>query len=250
VVKGETTVFACFDQVTTHPDGTVTVLDYVREHAERIDMADGSSLQAEQFLERFLFPRSMQSTPLERLSGASSGGSSWCASSRWRPTSSCWTSRQTTWTWTPSGCSRTISASSRAACSWCPTTGAAGSADGLPVRLRRTRGHPGFTGSYADYRDLLTEETPSDARPVGRTDSRNPRERKIELSFRERREFEELEREIAELEGEQKQIEAYFTRTLREAAERERSDRRYREIEGLLEAKLARWEVLAARAGG
>ena len=58
-----------FDQHTEGIDRSKEVLDWIREAAERISLADGSSLSAEQFLERFGFPRSMFREDLSRLSG-------------------------------------------------------------------------------------------------------------------------------------------------------------------------------------
>lgn len=54
-----------------HEDMTETerVIDYVRKEAEWIDMVDGKRLSAAQLLERFLFPASMQWTPIAKLSG-------------------------------------------------------------------------------------------------------------------------------------------------------------------------------------
>ncbi|TFG60727.1 MAG: ABC-F family ATP-binding cassette domain-containing protein, partial [Spirochaetales bacterium] len=69
VTAGVNTSFAYFDQTGRYPDGRQTVLDYMKEHAERIRMEDGSELSAEQFLERFLFTRSMFGLELSRLSG-------------------------------------------------------------------------------------------------------------------------------------------------------------------------------------
>ena len=68
-VKGATTVFGHFDQTGSYIDGKLSVIEYMKEPAERVLLEKGGSVPAEQFLERFLFPRAMQSLPLERLSG-------------------------------------------------------------------------------------------------------------------------------------------------------------------------------------
>jgi ABC transport system ATP-binding/permease protein len=252
VVKGETTVFACFDQVPIHPDGAVTVLEYLREHAERIAMADGSSLQAEQLLERFLFPRAMQSTAIERLSGGELRRLELVRLLALAPNFLLLDEPTNDLDLDTirlledyladfPGCMIVVS-HDRALLDRLT--------DYLFVFDGRG-GIRGFTGSYADYRDLLAEQAAATPPPTAKGDSRDParREKKLELSFRERRELEALEGEIAGLESERAELEALFQRALRDPEERARSDRRYREIEGLLEGKLARWEELASRSG-
>ena len=62
-------MFGHFTQTGTGIDPSLTVLGYVQELAERVPQPGGGSLGAEQFLEKFLFPRSMHGIRLERLSG-------------------------------------------------------------------------------------------------------------------------------------------------------------------------------------
>jgi ATP-binding cassette subfamily F protein uup len=69
VDRGENTVFAYFDQTAAELDMEMTVIGFVESHAELVRMGDGSSLTAEQLLERFLFPRAVQGMKLSRLSG-------------------------------------------------------------------------------------------------------------------------------------------------------------------------------------
>ncbi|HET7839358.1 MAG TPA: ATP-binding cassette domain-containing protein, partial [Rectinemataceae bacterium] len=66
---GENTHFAYFDQTGSAIDGSMELLQYVKEHAERIRMKDGTWLEADQLLERFLFPRPMFELKLSQLSG-------------------------------------------------------------------------------------------------------------------------------------------------------------------------------------
>ena len=69
VVRGENTALAYFDQTGDRVDGTLTAIEYMREHAERVQVEDGSWMSVEQFLERFLFPRDMFVQSLDSLSG-------------------------------------------------------------------------------------------------------------------------------------------------------------------------------------
>jgi ATP-binding cassette subfamily F protein uup len=67
--RGETVAIGYFDQNATDMDAGLTIIDYVRKAAERVRLNDETELTAEQFLERFAFPRPMQAQILGKLSG-------------------------------------------------------------------------------------------------------------------------------------------------------------------------------------
>jgi len=69
VDKGQTIVIWYYDQENRELDGSQRVIDYIREIAERIETADGQVITATQLLDRFLFQASMQYDVIERLSG-------------------------------------------------------------------------------------------------------------------------------------------------------------------------------------
>ncbi|MBN1242602.1 MAG: ABC-F family ATP-binding cassette domain-containing protein [Spirochaetales bacterium] len=69
VERGATVRVGYSDQAARDADRSLTVLDFVRQKADLIRMADGSELDAERLLERFLFPRTMHGIRLEKLSG-------------------------------------------------------------------------------------------------------------------------------------------------------------------------------------
>ncbi|HOX17747.1 MAG TPA: ATP-binding cassette domain-containing protein [Spirochaetales bacterium] len=69
VERGATVRVGYSDQAARDADRSLTVLDFVRQKADLIRMADGSELDAERLLERFLFPRTMHAIRLEKLSG-------------------------------------------------------------------------------------------------------------------------------------------------------------------------------------
>lgn len=69
VEKGQTIVTGYYDQENRELNGAQRVIDYTREVAERIETADGQVITASQMLEKFLFPPSMQYDLIERLSG-------------------------------------------------------------------------------------------------------------------------------------------------------------------------------------
>lgn len=66
---GETVVFGNFSQQGLEIKENVRVIEYVKSFAENFPLAKGGSLSAAQFLELFLFPAEKQYTYLESLSG-------------------------------------------------------------------------------------------------------------------------------------------------------------------------------------
>lgn len=68
VVVGQTVKIGYFSQENEYLDETVRVINAVREKAEYVRTADGL-VSASQMLERFLFPSSQQYSPVSKLSG-------------------------------------------------------------------------------------------------------------------------------------------------------------------------------------
>ncbi len=69
VVVGDTVVFGYFSQHMPPPREGLRVLECVREVADFIPLTKGKTLTAAQMLERFMFPRNTHSTYVEKLSG-------------------------------------------------------------------------------------------------------------------------------------------------------------------------------------
>ena len=65
---GTTVKLGYFSQENEAMDGSLKVIDYIRNVAEFVQTKDGS-VSASQMLERFLFPGSIQHTKIEKLSG-------------------------------------------------------------------------------------------------------------------------------------------------------------------------------------
>ncbi len=66
---GETVVLGYYDQESRALADDQRVIEYIRETAENVRMADGSVITASQMLERVLFTPAMQYAPVGRLSG-------------------------------------------------------------------------------------------------------------------------------------------------------------------------------------
>jgi ABC transport system ATP-binding/permease protein len=69
VETGQTIVVGYYDQDNRELNGSQRVIDYIREVAERIETADGQDITASQMLEKFLFPPAMQYDLIAKLSG-------------------------------------------------------------------------------------------------------------------------------------------------------------------------------------
>lgn len=69
IVAGVNTVFAYYQQNPVFTDTSLTVLEYIREAAEMITMNDGKTMSAAQFLEEFEFSGKIQYSQVSTLSG-------------------------------------------------------------------------------------------------------------------------------------------------------------------------------------
>lgn len=66
---GMTVKLGWFSQEHEEMDESLRVIEYIREGAEQVRTADGTTISAGQMLERFLFSPTMQWTPIAKLSG-------------------------------------------------------------------------------------------------------------------------------------------------------------------------------------
>lgn len=69
IIKGETVKIGCFSQDSSEMNPNMRAIDYIKEVAEYIPTADGSKITAGEMCERFLFDGTMQYTLIEKLSG-------------------------------------------------------------------------------------------------------------------------------------------------------------------------------------
>ncbi|SFG28406.1 ATP-binding cassette, subfamily F, uup [Desulfotomaculum arcticum] len=69
VEAGETVKIGLYSQEIQHIDGSIRVIEYIKEGAEFLSTAEGHKISASQMLERFLFPPALQWSLIEKLSG-------------------------------------------------------------------------------------------------------------------------------------------------------------------------------------
>ncbi|CQR74209.1 COG0488: ATPase components of ABC transporters with duplicated ATPase domains [Sporomusa ovata] len=66
---GQTVKIGYFSQESSEMNQDLRVIEYIKEEAHFLPTADGGTISAGQLLERFLFPPSLQWTPIAKLSG-------------------------------------------------------------------------------------------------------------------------------------------------------------------------------------
>jgi len=69
VTRGETVKYGYYKQENKELDGSMRVIDYIKEAGHVIHLTDGKTLTASQLLEQFLFPPALQWSTIDRLSG-------------------------------------------------------------------------------------------------------------------------------------------------------------------------------------
>ena len=110
-----------------------------------------------------------------------------------------------------------------------------------------------FPGSYSEYRDFVNRAADSAkadrpaAKPAETAPARQRTERPARMTYRERQEFEALERELEQLNAERSELETFFNsgQTAPDIADRAR---RYAELADLIDAKELRWLELSEKA--
>ncbi|NBI06459.1 ABC-F family ATP-binding cassette domain-containing protein [Senegalia massiliensis] len=66
---GETVKIGLFSQETSHIDGNQRAIEYIKEGAEYIETGDGDKITASQMMENFLFSKDLQWSYISKLSG-------------------------------------------------------------------------------------------------------------------------------------------------------------------------------------
>ena len=266
VVIGENTKFGYYTQNPVFPNTNQTVLEYIKETAEHMTLNDGKKeVSATKFLEEFGFEGKIQHSPVSSLSGGE----------RKRlylvrlllenpnflvldePTNDFDIFTMNILEQFLEGYGGCLLLVSHDRYFMDKTV------DSLFI-MEEDGNISGFVGKcseYIDYREELRKESkeggslplapagkPSSATPsAGETPATPPASsQKKKLSFKEQKEFEQLNEEIPALEAEQKALEEKMSSS--DFDEVRKAGDRYKEIDELLAQKYPRWEELAERA--
>ncbi len=252
VDKGQNTVFGYYDQLGRNLESTKTVLEYTEDIGERVILGDGEEVSASRFLELFGFPVSMQRTPIGILSGGERRRLYLITRLVLNPNFLLFDEptndldietmeRLEEYISAFPGCA-VISSHDRTFLDL--TTDMTFVIENGKVTL--------FPGNYSEWKESKEEqeeETKKIPSAPKQQSKPQPREKKG-LSFKEKREKEEIEREIEELEVLIGKLEASFstieTTELGTLAER---TSKYEESKALLDAKTERWLELEEKEG-
>ena len=256
VDRGANTVATVFDQTARDLPPDMRVLDFARGRRELTRMADGSTLDAERLLDRFLFDRTMHDQRLSTLSGGELRRLQLVSLLAEAPNLLALDEPTNDldidtielledYLEDFEGCVIVVSHDRAFLDGVTRTTLAFDGEGGVSL----------FPGSYGEYRAALEAEVEVAPRPAGRSPREAPprdgtardatRDRPRKPTWAERKEYEGILDEIEALEAERSALEVLFA-SGGAGTELEKASRRYAELGPLIEARTARWEELAA----
>jgi ATP-binding cassette subfamily F protein uup len=252
IETGENTVFAYYEQNPVFQNTNLTVLDYIKETAEVITMNNGKILKSGQFLEEFGFSGKIQYSPVSTLSGGER--------KRLYLVRLLLTNPNFLMLDEPTndfdiftmnileefldgydGCLLIVSHDRY----FMDKT-----ADTLFI-LEDDGSVSGFVGKcseYIQYRKEKREEEDAEQKKKKEVNTKPPVEEKAKprkRSFKEQKELEQIEIDIAELEAEQKNLEQFMNSGVTDFAAINNASLKYQKVTSELEKKYSRWEELA-----
>jgi ATP-binding cassette subfamily F protein uup len=250
VEPGLHTSFGYFTQTSNAADPSIKVIDFIEERGKNVVLADGSVISAAKMLEIFLFPPGLHHTPIEKLSGGERrrlfllqvlmGNPNFLILDE--PTNDIdikTLSILEDFLQKFSGCIMVVSHDryfmDRVA-------------DYLFI-LDGTGSVKSFPGNFTDYLDYAAEVRKETSRNARSGDDKpaeqrkKPQEKK-KLSFKEQREYETIEADIAALEQEKEDLLASINSGKGATGSYTEWSTRLAEVEKIIEEKYARWEYL------
>lgn len=251
---GETVRFGYYSQQGMKFNDQMKVIDAVREIAEEVQMGDGRKLNVSQFLQHFLFSPETQHNYIAKLSGGERRRLYLCTVLMKSPNFLVLDEPTNDldivtlnvleeYLQSFKGCVIVISHDRYFM-------------DKVVDHLFVFHGNANvqdFPGNYTDYRlwremkeeqERLEKENTQKTQPNPQED-RNANRPKVKMSYKEKREFEELEKEIAQLEEEKKELETLLCSGSLSADDMLKKSNRIGEIIEALDRKELRWLELS-----
>ena len=251
IVIGETVRFGYFSQEGLKFDEQQKVIDVVRDIAEEVDLGSGRRLSASQFLQHFLFTPEQQHNYVYKLSGGEKRKLYLCTVLMRNPNFLVLDEPTNDldivtlqileeYLQDFPGCVIVVSHDRYFM-------------DKIVDHLLVFKGQgeiKDFPGNYTQYREwqaLQPKESAFAAQKPAKvtTDTRSERETKRKMSFKEKREFEQLEKDIATLEDEKKQIEDALSSGTLSVDEITQMSKRLPLLNDELDEKSMRWLELS-----
>ncbi len=240
---GETIQFGYYSQVGLSVNENKRVIDIVRELAEVIPVADGVRLTASQFLNLFQFPPGVQHTPVSKLSGGEKrrlylltvlikNPNFLILDEPTNDLDLMTLNILEEFLMNFRGCLLVVSHDRYFM-------------NRLVDHLFVFEGNGvivDFNGNYTEYRE--NQETEQPEAPISKPEKKEPM-RKIKLSFKERSEFNRLEKEIAQLEAEKKELTELMNSGSSDYVELQKYSVRFSAVIQTLDEKSTRWLELS-----
>jgi len=242
---GINTKIGYYDQLSSELPGEMKVAEYIEETAEVIKLNDGSTLSPSMFLERFLFPKNLMYTEISNLSGGEKRKLYLLNILLTNPNFLIFDEPTNDFDIQTlsiledflndfQGCSVVVSHDRFFL-------------DRTTDYLFILDGKGNVTGFSGDVTSYYSEEKPvKDPSPADKTAAvgKKVRTQKTGLSFKEKKEFETIEDEIALLEEKKEKLEALFSSPTLDADEIAANTRAYDALGIEIDEKYSRWEYL------
>ena len=249
VTQGETVKIGYFSQHAEELDGRQTAIEYVREQGDRIETADGM-LTASKLMEKFLFSGPLQHRRIDKLSGGEKRrlfllgilASAPNVLLLDEPTNDLdipTLEILEDYLQTFPGAIVAVSHDRYFLDRICRHVFALDSEGTLHA----------FNGGYTDYMELEEEKTKKEKKPARPESPERPaparaRTQKLKFSFKEQREFETIDADIASLEEKQKENEREQEKNATDYVRLQELTEEHEALEKALEKKMERWVYL------
>ena len=247
---GETVVFGYYKQEGLQFKDDDRVIDIVKNIAEVITLGDGKKLTASQFLNHFLFTHEMQHSPVAKLSGGEKRRLYLLTVLMCNPNFLILDEPTNDldilalnvledYLKNFSGCLIIVSHDRYFM-------------DKVVDHLFVFEGNgviKDFPGNYTQYRQSIRSIKPTKKNIVEqkKVAEKSTKEKPYKFSFKEKQEYNQLEKDILMLEEEKKEIEQSLNSGILSSAELNEKSKRYVEIETLIDHKTKRWMELAEK---